>query len=170
MHRPFNSTRCIRNAHTNRFQKCPQVLSTPRSALGTQNAPSQYLRRPCFQLHTVHQELKQAKQSIRVAIKFFQLHTVHQERSKAEGILGGCYCFQLHTVHQEQRMEKLTGKRLKSFQLHTVHQELCIRRYHNLSRISFNSTRCIRNRILLVSHQRCCKAPFNSTRCIRNKP
>ena len=100
--------------------------------------------------------------------------------------------FQLHTVHQEQQFLYLSQLGFLAFQLHTVHQEQLSLLSCRINYPSFNSTRCIRNRIFLHSedhntinrlstphgalgtHGIKSKSEdtnnhaFNSTRCIRN--
>ncbi len=190
----FNSTRCIRNVEEtlNTFTPCQDS----------------------FQLHTVHQEQpwlagipvlqvtpfnstrcirNMSEMLITKKINFvaFQLHTVHQEQCKHnQKLLSLPNAFQLHTVHQEHEASQtsLAGRT----GLSTPHGALGTSSQKNSDsgqEISFNSTRCIRNKgliqrimqmsILSTPHgalgtfndknnNKKRITPFNSTRCIRN--
>ena len=77
--------------------------------------------------------------------------------------------FQLHTVHQEPAQEPATYH--TTTHLSTPHGALGTgspRRQHRLCPQPFNSTRCIRNGVVMVEFEQLLKT-FNSTRCSRNQ-
>ena len=146
MHRPFNSTRCIRNEDFAKALQC---------------------KRRDFQLHTVHQELPRKFFGAVLLMRAFNSTRcirnweimlrlrVFMPLSTPHGALGTfpsqkrCVLpannFQLHTVHQEPGYtEAKTGKPF-TFQLHTVHQERLEANWKPVRQGPFNSTRCIRN-------------------------
>ena len=142
----FNSTRCIRNPH-NAIYCVPYFL--------------------VFQLHTVHQEQGVPFSSF---VLDFAFNSTRCIRNLAWIPVRGKKT-KLSTPHGALGTPFLTKHRFivgrNYFQLHTVHQELYGENKSIDCYISFNSTRCIRNKVRVLL-QHCRLPPFNSTRCIRN--
>ena len=145
MHRPFNSTRCIRNEDFAKALQC---------------------KRRDFQLHTVHQE--QVKHWVIEALKrHFQLHTVHQEQRQLLKFFLSVAHFQLHTVHQEHLKEVNCWFNVLTFNSTRCIRNFCTHKGRVYPTVLSTPHGALGTFFIWVK-QNCLVGPFNSTRCIRN--